>query len=73
VQLSSWPSTRERRDGFTPRATLDEFSALKQLGRTVLFVEFPHENHDLNRVGTPIHRVERLTMLRSWLDRYLQP
>jgi dipeptidyl aminopeptidase/acylaminoacyl peptidase len=53
--------------------TLDEFSALRQLGRTAEFVEFPHENHDLNRVGAPIHRVERLHILEGWLGRYLHP
>ena len=53
--------------------TLDEFSALRQLGRTAEFVDFPHENHDLNRVGGPIHRVERLHILEAWLARYLRP
>jgi dipeptidyl aminopeptidase/acylaminoacyl peptidase len=53
--------------------TLDEFSALRQLGRTAEFVDFPHENHDLNRVGAPIHRVERLHILEGWLARYLKP
>ncbi len=50
--------------------TLDEFSALKELGRTVTFVEFPGETHDLNRIGRPIHRVERLNLMRSWFNRY---
>jgi dipeptidyl aminopeptidase/acylaminoacyl peptidase len=53
--------------------TLDEFSALKQLGRTARFVEVPHENHDLNRVGSPIHRVERLHIFADWFGRYLSP
>ncbi len=53
--------------------TLDEFSALKQLGRTARFVEVPGENHDLNRTGAPIHRVERLHLLADWFDRYLTP
>jgi dipeptidyl aminopeptidase/acylaminoacyl peptidase len=53
--------------------TLDEFSALRQLGRTAEFVVFPNENHDLNRVGAPIHRVERLHILEAWLARYLRP
>ncbi len=51
--------------------TLDEFSALKQLGRTARFVEVPGENHDLNRTGAPIHRVERLHILAAWFDRFL--
>jgi dipeptidyl aminopeptidase/acylaminoacyl peptidase len=53
--------------------TLDEFSALKQLGRTAVFVEVPNENHDLNRTGSPIHRVERLHLLADWFARWLAP
>lgn len=53
--------------------TLDEFSALKQLGRTAVFVEVPNENHDLNRTGSPIHRVERLHLLADWFGRWLSP
>ncbi|MFZ0631095.1 MAG: S9 family peptidase [Acidobacteriaceae bacterium] len=53
--------------------TLDEFSALRQLGRTAVFVDVPHENHDLNRVGTPIHRVERLRIFTDWFAKYLAP
>ncbi len=51
--------------------TLDEFSALKQLGRDVVFVDVPHENHDLNRVGSPIHRVERLHIFTDWFASHL--
>jgi len=53
--------------------TLQEFSALKILGRTVQFVEIPGENHDLSRTGAPIHRVERLHVLSDWMARYLHP
>ena len=53
--------------------TLDEFSALKQLGRVVRFVDVPNENHDLNRVGHPIHRVERLHIFAGWFATYLRP
>jgi dipeptidyl aminopeptidase/acylaminoacyl peptidase len=53
--------------------TLDEFSALRQLGRTAVFVEVPNENHDLNRTGSPIHRVERLHLLADWFARWLSP
>ncbi len=51
--------------------TLDEFSALKQLGREVVFVAVPHENHDLKRVGSPIHRVERLHIFTDWFASHL--
>lgn len=61
-------------DTRTPFAeTMQEFSALKILGRTVHYVEFPGENHDLSRTGSPIHRVERLHVLSAWMDKYLKP
>lgn len=53
--------------------TLQEFNALKILGRTVQYVIVPGENHDLSRTGAPIHRVERLHILSSWLEQYLRP
>ncbi|HEY1977601.1 MAG TPA: S9 family peptidase [Candidatus Baltobacteraceae bacterium] len=53
--------------------TLDEFSALRQLGKTAVFVEVPGENHDLNRTGSPLHRVERLHVLADWFARWLNP
>ncbi|HET9096624.1 MAG TPA: S9 family peptidase [Candidatus Baltobacteraceae bacterium] len=53
--------------------TLQEFTSLKILGRTVEFVDVPGENHDLNRTGSPLHRVERLHILNDWLRRYLTP
>jgi dipeptidyl aminopeptidase/acylaminoacyl peptidase len=59
----------------TPRdQTLEEFNALRILGRRdVTLVEFPNENHDLNRVGSPIHRIERLNMFAEWLEPYASP
>jgi len=51
--------------------TLEEFTALEVLGRPVEYVDVPNENHDLNRTGTPIHRVERLHLILDWLRRYL--
>jgi dipeptidyl aminopeptidase/acylaminoacyl peptidase len=53
--------------------TLQEYSALKMLGRTVEYVDFPGENHDLSRTGSPLHRVERLRLEAQWLQRYLHP
>jgi dipeptidyl aminopeptidase/acylaminoacyl peptidase len=53
--------------------TLQEFNALKMLGRTVKFVMVPNETHDLSRTGSPIHRVERLHVLANWLGQYLKP
>jgi dipeptidyl aminopeptidase/acylaminoacyl peptidase len=53
--------------------TLQEFTALKVLGRTVEYVAVPNENHDLSRTGSPIHRVERLHVIAGWMNRYLKP
>ncbi len=51
--------------------TLQEFTSLKILGRTVEYVDVPSENHDLSRTGSPIHRVERLHLILDWLGRYI--
>jgi len=53
--------------------TLQEFTALKVLGRTVVYVAVPNEDHDLSRTGAPIHRVERLHIIADWLNKYLSP
>lgn len=53
--------------------TLQEFTSLKILGRTVEFVDVPGENHDLSRTGSPLHRIERLHILNDWLAHYLSP
>jgi dipeptidyl aminopeptidase/acylaminoacyl peptidase len=52
---------------------LEEYSALKILGRTTTLVQFPRENHDLNRTGEPLHRVERLHIMADWFKKYLKP
>jgi dipeptidyl aminopeptidase/acylaminoacyl peptidase len=60
-------------DTRTPLAeTLQEYEALKMLGRPVVLVQVPRENHDLSRTGEPIHRVERLHLIEDWFDRYLR-
>ena len=51
--------------------TLQEFTSLKILGRTVEYVAVPDENHDLSRTGSPIHRVERIHLILDWLKRYV--
>ncbi|HLY03096.1 MAG TPA: S9 family peptidase [Candidatus Cybelea sp.] len=51
--------------------TLQEFTSLKVLGRTVEYVAFPNENHDLSRTGSPIHRIERLRLIINWLAKYV--
>jgi dipeptidyl aminopeptidase/acylaminoacyl peptidase len=60
-------------DSRTPIAeTLQEYEALKVLGRPVKLVQFPRETHDLSRTGEPIHRVERLHVMADWFARYLR-
>lgn len=51
--------------------TLQEYTALKILGRTVEYVAVPNENHDLSRTGAPIHRAERLHLILDWLRKYV--
>jgi dipeptidyl aminopeptidase/acylaminoacyl peptidase len=47
------------------------FIFLKKLGRTVEFVRFPNENHELSRSGQPKHRIQRIQFNLDWWDRYL--
>ncbi len=49
------------------------FVALKKLGKTVVLVRFPDENHELSRSGGSKHRIERLEYIVAWFDRYLKP
>jgi dipeptidyl aminopeptidase/acylaminoacyl peptidase len=49
------------------------YTALKWLKKTVIFVRFPNENHELSRTGQPKHRIERLEHIISWFDEYLTP
>jgi len=49
------------------------FVALKKLGREVLFVRFPDENHELSRAGKPRHRLARFRFILDWFAKYLAP
>lgn len=49
------------------------FMALKILDRPVEFIRFPGEGHSLTRSGSPIHRLQRLELLREWFTRWLKP
>jgi dipeptidyl aminopeptidase/acylaminoacyl peptidase len=51
--------------------TLQEYTSLKILGRNVVYVDVPNENHDLSRTGAPLHRVERINIILDWLRRYI--
>jgi dipeptidyl aminopeptidase/acylaminoacyl peptidase len=47
------------------------FVALKTLGKDVMFVRFPDENHELSRSGKPRHRLERFRFILDWFSRHL--
>ncbi|MDP2873495.1 MAG: S9 family peptidase [Bacillota bacterium] len=47
------------------------FVFLKRMRRTVEFVRFPGENHELSRSGKPKHRLERLARIAGWFERHL--
>lgn len=48
------------------------YVALKRLGKTVEFVKFAGENHELSRSGKPWNRVERLDHIVRWFEKYLK-
>lgn len=55
-----------------PIAQAEElFVAMRLLGKTVEFVRFPGEGHELSRHGAPRHRIERFEILLDWFGRYL--
>ena len=47
------------------------YITLKSLGKEVGFVRFPDNDHNLSRTGTPNLRVERLTQIIEWFNKYL--
>ncbi|HKC18449.1 MAG TPA: prolyl oligopeptidase family serine peptidase, partial [Candidatus Dormibacteraeota bacterium] len=47
------------------------FGALRLLGKTAELVRFPEESHDLSRNGRPDRRVERLSRIAGWYERFL--
>ncbi len=48
------------------------FTALRRLKRTVQFVRYPREGHELSRSGEPKHRIDRLNRIVGWFDKYLK-
>jgi dipeptidyl aminopeptidase/acylaminoacyl peptidase len=47
------------------------YAALKAGGVPAELVIFPGENHDLTRIGSPRHRLQRFTIVLEWWARYL--
>ncbi len=48
------------------------FVALRHLGRTVEFVLYPEESHAYASAGRPDRRIDRMTRMLDWFDRYLR-
>jgi dipeptidyl aminopeptidase/acylaminoacyl peptidase len=49
------------------------FVALRTLGRTVEYVLYPDEFHAYATTGRPDRRIDRMTRLLDWFDRWLKP
>ena len=47
------------------------YAGLRRLGRTVGFVRYPREGHELSRSGEPKHRIDRLNRIVDWFDRHV--
>jgi dipeptidyl aminopeptidase/acylaminoacyl peptidase len=47
------------------------FIALRHLGRTVEYVLYPDESHVYSSSGRPDRRIDRMTRMLDWFDRYL--
>ena len=47
------------------------FTALRVLGREVEYVLYPEETHEIQAVGRPDRRVDRMTRMLDWFDRHL--
>jgi dipeptidyl aminopeptidase/acylaminoacyl peptidase len=48
------------------------FTALRVLGRTVEFVLYPEESHVYFTNGRPDRRIDHMTRMLDWFDRYLR-
>ncbi|GAB4510129.1 MAG: S9 family peptidase [Anaerolineae bacterium] len=49
------------------------FAFVRRSGGTVEMWRFPRDGHELSRSGEPRHRVERLTKMVAWFDKYCMP
>lgn len=47
------------------------FKSLKQLGRPVEYVRYPHATHELSRSGDPQQRLDRLVRFEEFFRRYI--
>ena len=59
-------------DTRTPLVESDQwFTLAKSLGEPITYVQVPRDNHDLNRTGEPVHRIERLRLIADWFAKEL--
>ena len=49
------------------------FVAMHLLGKSVEFVRFPGETHELSRSGSPVHRQQRFELILEFFAKHLQP
>ncbi len=60
-------------DTRTPLVDSDQwFTLAKAAHEPITYVQVPRENHDLNRTGEPIHRIERLHLIADWFAKELE-
>lgn len=55
-----------------PEDNLQLFTALRVLRRTVEFVLYPEESHVYFTAGRPDRRIDHMTRMLDWFDRYLK-
>lgn len=48
------------------------YTMLRRLGRTVEFVRYPREGHELTRSGEPLHQMDHMRRTIDWFIRFLQ-
>ena len=55
-----------------PSDNIQLFTALRVLGRTVEFVLYPEESHVYFTSGRPDRRIDHMTRMLDWFDRYVK-
>ena len=55
-----------------PQDNVQLFTALRVLGRTVEYVLYPEESHVYFTSGRPDRRIDHMTRLLDWFDRYVK-
>jgi dipeptidyl aminopeptidase/acylaminoacyl peptidase len=54
-----------------PQDNVQLFTALRVLGRTVEYVLYPEESHVYFTAGRPDRRIDHMTRMLDWFDRYV--